>query len=205
MSDMFGGGAAEDAAEAARAEEKKRNKRINRGMTNINRTFDAQFNPEFFGGIEQAGLDYYMPQLDRQFEDAMRELTFALAGSGNLNSSLRGDRFARLQQDYDRAAQDVAARARQTADQRRGDVEASRSNLTAQLRASADPSAASQNALAQAGILSTLPTFEPLGDFFSGAASGIANRREANELARLQNRYLDFRNPTGGGSSSYVT
>ena len=70
-----------------RADELARQSRIQSGMSEIDRIFSGQFNPEFYAKQRQAYLDFATPQLDRQYGDTKDQLVYALSRSGLLDSS----------------------------------------------------------------------------------------------------------------------
>ena len=69
------------------------------------------FNDDFFNGRKQAYMDYADPQLEDQYGDANKQLTFSLARSGLLDSSARGEKLGDLQKLYDTQKQAVADKA----------------------------------------------------------------------------------------------
>lgn len=168
----FGGGGGSSAADQARIEEWQRQARIRQGTKRINSIFDGTdttpgFNDEFFAGRKQAFTDYAAPQLDDQYADAQRELTFALARGGNLNSSARGQQAADLQKMYDLNKQQVADQALSYETSARNSVEDARANLIATLNATGDAEGAANAARARATALSQPAAYSPIGQLFS--------------------------------------
>jgi len=96
---MMGGGASKRAAADQSRAEAARQAEIERGRQQIDQRF-AGFDDTFYDGREQAFLDSGMPQLDRQFGDARRNLIFALADAGTLRSSVAGSRLEDLETSY---------------------------------------------------------------------------------------------------------
>src|SRR5690606_16122326 len=89
----------------------------------------AGFNDAFYAGRRQAYIDYAMPQLEDQYGDAQRELTFALDRAKLLDSSVRGQKAGELQKLFDIQAQQVADKALAYENQTRNDVERARADL----------------------------------------------------------------------------
>lgn len=154
-------------AAQARADEQKRQAEIRGGTARINSLFDSQFNDDFFNKRRDAFIDYARPQLDDQYGDAQKELTFALARGGLLNSSVRGQKAGDLQQRYDLNAQSLADEAMAEANKARGSVEDARSNLIAMLNATGDAAGASNAAMARATALSQPASYSPLSQLFA--------------------------------------
>ena len=65
-------------AEIARQEEAKRQARIAQGQRGIDSAFSG-FNDEFYGNYGKQYSDYYNPQLNDQYSDAVKRLTLQLA------------------------------------------------------------------------------------------------------------------------------
>lgn len=190
-------------AAAARAAEEARQGRIREGLNKINTTFNNTFNPDFYSDREQSYMDYATPQLEDQYDQAVKGLTLALARSGRLQSSTRGEKFADLQKEYDLARTNIADRARGYSNQARSSVEAARSDLVSQNSALANPSAIATQAINRADALSAKPTFEPLGAFFQNVTQGLATQ------ADLERRGLSRYNtglflPAGASDSGRV-
>ncbi len=72
----------EDPGAEARAIEAARRARITQSVDEINKAFD-KFNPEFYGGISRAYLDYYKPQLNEQAAAARRRLILSNPSAGS--------------------------------------------------------------------------------------------------------------------------
>lgn len=200
---MSGGArAARREAERARQEEQARQDRIRQGTDTINSTF-GQFDDPFFGDIRQSYIDYARPQLDRQFNDAREQLTYALARQGTLNSSTRGEQTADLQERRDLNLQDITDQARQFETDARNNVERARADLLTTLQATGDAEGASNAALSRASILSAPPSYSPLGQLFQDSTA-LLNQQAALERAFAlgqggQNRQQTglFGTPTG--------
>lgn len=125
------------------------------------------FNDDFFNGRQQAYMDYATPQLEDQYSDAAKQLTYALARQGNLNSSARAEKSADLQQLYDTNQQKVADDALSYKTQAQTAVEDARSNLITTLNATGDAESAARSALARSQALSASPSYSPLSQLFA--------------------------------------
>ena len=163
-------------AAAARAEEQKRQAEIRKGTDRVNGIFDKQFNGGYFDGLRQNYVDYATPQLEKQYGDASKELTFALARGGNLDSSVRGDKSGELQQLYDLNKQQVADQALSYEGEARNATEDARSNLVATLNATGDAQGAASSAIARASALSKPAAYSPLTQLFSDFTAGLGTQ-----------------------------
>lgn len=139
-------------------------------------TTQSGFDDDFFAGRRDAYMDYHVPQLEEQYGNAGRELTFALARGGNLNSSVRGDKLSELQKLYDRNKQMIADQALAYENQTRTAVEDARGNLIATLNATGDAQGAANAALSRAAVLSRPDQFSPLGQLFVDFTAGLGTQ-----------------------------
>ena len=162
-------------AERQRQAEQRRQQNIAQGQSEIANVF-GQFNDDFFNRRAQSYIDFAMPQLDRQYQDQMRQLTAALARSGNLNSSLRGELMGRLQREYDQNRTSIVSQARQYGDQARSAVEAARARLVESNASLADPGVIRNSAAAEAASLSANPAFSNLGQLLSNLSTEVTGR-----------------------------
>jgi hypothetical protein len=188
-----GAKAAAQESQLARQQEEARQQEIRAGRESIDQTF-GQFDDNFFASNRQAFKDYALPQLDRQFGDASKELTFDLARSGLTNSSVRGEQAGRLQELYDRNMQQVTNEALSREQQQRNAVEGARSDLVSMLQTTGDAQGATNQALSRASMLSQPQPFSPLGQLFTDFTAGLGTqaameRAGAMSGGRFQPRY----------------
>jgi hypothetical protein len=168
--------ASSEEARRARADEEARQARIRQGTSKINTTFDTQFNSDFFAGRRDAYTGYAMPQVDDQYRDTQKELTFALTRAGLLDSSVRGQKTADLQKRYDLNKQQVGDQAIASAGETKNAVEDARSNLIATLNATGDAQGAANSAISRASALSTPAAFSPLSNLFADFTAGLGTQ-----------------------------
>jgi hypothetical protein len=139
-------------------------------------TFNGAFTDDFFKQRRQSFLDYATPQLEDQYGGAQKELTFALARSGLLDSSVRGDKTAELQKKYDLNKQQIGDQALSFETEARNSVEDARSNLIATLNATGDAEGAASSAIARASALSKPQAYSPLSQLFADFTSGLGTQ-----------------------------
>lgn len=162
-----GGGGSSAAADTARQQEQERQARIQKGMASINSAF-SPFNDEYYAGKSQAYSNYYLPQLQQQFDDANSALRLQLSASGLGDSSAGAFGTSRLAKEYADRQADVAAKAGDYAGAARQSVQDLRNQLVSQLNATSDAGAAAQAAQSQAYASLNRPnSFEPLGNAFT--------------------------------------
>lgn len=164
-------------AQQARQEEEMRQARINDGRKMIDQQFDLfNKNKAFFDRYRQGITDYHQPQINRQYADANKNLTFSLADAGTLRSSAAADATADLVSQRDAAQTSLNAKADSALGDLRNQIASHKDNAVNQLMATEDPSAGLNTALNQiSNIQLAKPDLSPLGQLFSQAAIGGAN------------------------------
>ena len=194
MGGLLGGGSNEA---QMRADEQARQEEIRTGTASINDTFDSNFDDTYFSGLQQAYLDYAMPQIEDQRSEAAKQLTFALARGGNLESSSRASQASELQKLYDLQTQDAADQARTYANDSRTNVENARSNLISTLNVTGDATGAANAAINRAQVLSEPAAYDPVTDGFTKFTSGLGTAAAAERA-----RAYGYGVPAAGGSAT---
>lgn len=185
----MGGSSSNRQANQARADEAARQGRITAGTQAIDNTFNSQFTDDFYKGQQTAYSNYATPQLEQQHNDAAKQLTFALARTGNLDSSAAGAQGAELQQTYDQGKQQIADQGLAYGNQARNSVEDARANLISALNVSGDNTQAANAATSRATALSAAPAYSPIGQLFSTLTSGAATQAAAERATGLYGGY----------------
>lgn len=131
------------------------------------------FDDAFYDARQQSYIDYANPQLQDQYANAQKQLTYALARQGNLDSSARGEKVGELQKLYDINAQKIADDALSYKTSAKTSVEDARANLITTLNATGDADAAASQALARASTLSQGPSYSPLSQVFADFTNAL--------------------------------
>lgn len=142
------------------------------------------FGDEFYGGIEKAYQDYYMPQLEEQYGSAKTDLKSILSGQRILSSSAGQRRFSDLMKDYEEGRQQIAGRGKAQAQQARGRMEDIRSDLIGQLEGGMGIGSVTDIARAKAASLGAQPAYEPLADMFQTGTGVLASAAAAERAGR---------------------
>lgn len=179
------GGGGDGGASEMRAEEAARQQRIREGTEQVNQTFDSQFNDSFFDGRSQAYTNYATPQLQQQYQDAQKQLTYALARSGQLDSSVRAQRESDLTRLYDQRATEIANQAQDYENQSRNSVEDARSSIISQLNASGDAEQAARDATNRATSLTQPDSYSAVSDLFGTFVQGLGAQYAQERSAAL--------------------
>lgn len=134
------------------------------------------FDDDFFKRRRQAYLDYANPQLESQYGDAQKEMTFSLSRSGLLDSSVRGQKAGELQKLYDLNKQQVADQALAQETDARNAIEDARTGLITTLNATGDANQAVNSAMARAQALSKPGAYSPLSQLFTDFTSTLGSQ-----------------------------
>lgn len=143
------------------------------------------FDDAFYKGRRDAYTSYANPQLQDQYANAGKELTFALARSGNLDSSARAQKEGERTKLYGQRSREIGDQALQQETTARNSVEDARSNLVTMLNATGDVNAAVNGATARSQALSQQPAFSPIGQLFSDFTAGLGTQAAAERATAL--------------------
>lgn len=166
-------------AALARQEEQERQARIREGTTRVNGIFDGQFNDGYFDQQRQRYVDYAMPQVDDQRNNANKELVFAMDRAGQLEGSARADLSGELQKRYDLENQKVRDDGLAYSTQARTQVEGARGDLIAMLNATGDAQGAANSAVARSAALSQPAAYSPVANLFADFTGGLGTQAAA--------------------------
>lgn len=155
-----------------------------------NRLFTAsQYNEpgynaaNLYNKTAQDYVNYYMPQVAQQANQASRSLTYSLANQGILDSSASKQAGSNLNRAINTQQQAVVAGGQQAANSLEKQMSGAQAQLIAQAQASVDPASAAQNALQTAGQYSVPSQWAPLmNGIFNGAVPAIAATAAGGQL-----------------------
>jgi hypothetical protein len=165
-------------AQQARAMEEQRQARIKGGRDLIDRQFKQLTNPNdpFYQRYGQAVTDYYKPQIQKQYSDANKELTYRLADAGTLRSSSANEVTADLANQNAMNIASMNAKVDSAKGDLRNRVASEKAQAENQLYATEDPDMALTTALNGVGnIQLAKPDLSPLANLFNVATVGAAN------------------------------
>lgn len=187
---MGGGGEESDRyAREQREAEVQRKARITQGMGAIDKNF-GKFDDAFYGKQSQAYLDFAMPQINDQYDNAYRGLKFALHRQGIGSSSEGNRRTSVLSGDYALNRQGAVDKSREVGMNARRSIEESRSSLISDLYNTADPAAAAAGSLSRSAYLGTAPAFSPIGTLFANSLDGLNTYNASRQDAESYNSAL---------------
>lgn len=169
----FGGGGDSRIAEASRSDEVARQERIRSGMGAIDQAFSG-FGDEFYNKRAADYSAYALPDVERQAKAQRENLIYALARTGNLDSSAAARRSGELTQEENAARINVANTGIDQSNQLRSQVENARSGVVAELNATGDSTAASNATMRSIQNLNQPVGFSPMGNLFASFAQGVS-------------------------------
>ena len=179
-------GTPDNGSEDARLAEERRQGRVASGRASIDQVFD-QYDQPFYQQRAQAYEDYARPQLEDQYSDALKNLTFALSRSGRLNSSTGARRKAKAQEARDLQGQQIAAKGQDFANELERSMNAARQEMHTQNLAAANPELAASLSSARARAEQQVPAFSPLVDAFTHFSEGLATQQDWERRQKLRN------------------
>jgi hypothetical protein len=173
------------------------------GMANINQAFGG-FTDDYFNNLAKNYTDYATPQLQDQYDEAKKNIVYALARKGNLASSTYGDQLALLDRQNATAQTGIEGTASDYANQARRDVQSNKNDVISQLNSNYDADAANASALSSAKALAVPVSFSPLGNLFTNISAMAAQNKLASEGNPAATQYGAKLFGSSGGSSYAV-
>jgi len=164
-------------AQEARDKENERQARLNQGKTAIDSIFgNDNFGDTFYEKYRKAGLDYTLPQLEKQYGEAKRTSEADLARAGLLRSGAAG--FVQNKLTEQQGVNEAALKAKADTDtaELRKSIAAQQQQAYNQLYATEDPTVAANTAATSAGNAQLQqPNPGALGDMFKPIAIGLGS------------------------------
>jgi len=164
----------------AEKKEAERQARLASGKTGIDEQF-GKINDDFYKTYQNSYLNYYMPQVNDQYNIAKDDTNYGFARAGTLNSSMSAKGLADLyRKKLDQDAM-VRSQADAAAGALRGNVSDAKNAAINQLYATEDPTMATNLATNSIkNLQGQQPKYDPLGELFNTAAVGAAGYINAN-------------------------
>jgi hypothetical protein len=191
-------------AREARAREEARQQRITAGRGQIDKAFTQISDPNdtFYKRYGQAISDYYQPQLQKQYSDANKELTYRLADAGTLRSSAASEATADLSQQNDLNVANMNSKIDSAKADLRNRVASEKNTAINQLYATEDPEMALTTALNGVKQINLAqPDLSPLANVFNVATVGAANAMKAWQNQGMQSYAASGGSPSAQGFS----
>ena len=174
-------------AEAAAAYQAEIERKQKESEDAINAVFD-QFGQEDYDAVSDARTGFENIELKDQYNDALKELEYALARGGRKGST-NLKRKADATKEWKKQQILSGRRAKGDVKTYKDGIELARQNMHGLNIANADPAMMADTASRNAGLLSAPATYEPLVDVFASITDGLATQREIDDRRRLMNTY----------------
>jgi hypothetical protein len=186
----------------AAAREAERQAKITEGYNTIQNVFGG-FNDDFYNARGTAYTEYAAPQLDDQYQEAVKQLTYALSRNGQLDSSVAGEQQQKLQKQYDQQKLSLSDKALQYGNDARSAVERSRSDLVSLNSNLANPQTIATEAQGRLAGLQAMPTFSPLAPLFTNASEALGTQADLERRSSAKyNTGIFTPSPVSSGESS---
>ena len=153
----------------------------------INAVFD-KFGQEDYDRVRGARRDFENFELKDQYNDALKELEFALARGGRKGSTNLKKR-ADAAKEWKKQQILSGQRAEKDARTYKGDIAKARQDMHQLNIANADPAMLAETASRRAGLINAPAAYEPLVDVFASITEGLATQREIDDRRRFMNTY----------------
>ena len=150
----------------AAAQEAQRQQNIALGQQKIDESF-AGFDPKFYNNYANTVTGAEMPQLIKQYQTTGKNLTYALARGGNVNSSAGAQENQSLNNELGIQESAVANNAQNAVNTLKSNIQTQKGNLVNQLASSGDVSSTAEAANAQAAQDRAPSVIQPLGNLFA--------------------------------------
>jgi hypothetical protein len=175
----------QEQATVARAQEDKRQERLDTGTAAINKLFDPQqvadgsfagFDDKFYKDYGDKYRANYAGDIGDQYAKATENLDFKAADAGTFDSNVRTKGQADLEKQRQNAVTLVSGKADEAAGALRSQVGAQKTALLNQLFSTENPDIAASQALNSVKtIQNQTPDMQPLGEIIKNIAIGGAN------------------------------
>jgi len=174
-------------AEAAAAEQAAIEKQQKEAEDAINAVFD-KYGQEDYDRVSDARTAYEDIELKDQYQDALRELEFALARGGRKGSTNLRAR-ADAAKEWKKQKMMSKRRASDDVQNFKNQLEQARQDMHSLNIANADPAMLADTAARNASLVTAPATYDPLVDVFKSITEGFATQREIDDRKRLMNQY----------------
>lgn len=169
-----------NAARLPRLRENKRQQDIEGAVGKIERTF-GKYDEPYYEKVKSDYLGYATPQVQDQYEQARRQLTFNLARGPGAASSVGAKAIGGLQSTLQKARADIGQKASDVVRRTRSNVSALKGSLIDQAYGGEGLEQLGQIASEQVANASAIPGYSPIGDIF-GIISNQNQRRNSRTM-----------------------
>lgn len=181
------------------AEEEARQGRVTEGKANIDAAFSG-YGDDFYDARAADYMAYAQPQIEDQYETAMKQLRQALSRSGQLVGSEAIEREIDLKKKYDDAQAQAAIKGQSFADATKSNLANIQSNLLTQNASLADPTLIAQTAANQIAANTVVPEYSPISNIFANATEGLATQAQLESRNKARYNMAELFKPINSSS-----
>ena len=174
-------------AEAAAAEQLEIERKQKEAEDAINAVFD-KYGQKDYDRVRDARTAYEDIELKDQYEDALRELEFALARGGRKGSTNLRAR-ADAAKEWKKQKMLSGRRASDDVQNFKNHLQPAMQDMNKLTISNADPAMLADTAARNASLVTAPATYDPLVDVFKSISEGFATQREIDDRRRLMNQY----------------
>ena len=179
-----------DPSAAIRAQQQQQQLASQQAVAGINKAFQG-FNEPFYQNVSNSYLQQALPQLQTQFQDAAKNLTFQQARQGfKPGSTPATTQAAMLSGQQAQAQSALGQQATDEANKMRTQVAQEQQALIGQAGTALDPQALIQQAMTTAAGTAGPLTFAPIGQALGNLGQMYATNGNANMYNDYVNQYL---------------
>lgn len=160
-------------------------KRIQKGLYTERGDEQEGYDDEFHNRHRENYMDYARPEIEQERSDAGEELVYALAGTGQGESSIAVESKADLEDQHQQGLEEARREGQRLADESRQELSEQRDRMSqlAQSGASADTM---RSSLESAGdTLQKKRQGDPVGPVFESLTSGLLAKQQGEQRARV--------------------
>lgn len=163
-----------DQENQAKQAELDRKTSVSKGKSAVDTAFGG-FDDNYYNGIANSVLDYYLPQLDKEFSNTNDQLTYKLSRQGILKSTAAVNKRANLKGDYDIQRSGITTKAADAARSARENVSSVKNQLYNYADSASDPADVNTRLAGETARLKAFqPEFTPLGKVFGDYITPVA-------------------------------
>ena len=178
--------AAAQLAEQQRVEAQRKSQ-ISANSSSIDSAF-AQFDDSYFNKAADNVRNYYTPQINKQFDDAQRDVALYLADKGLSDSSVAARKAGELKDLFESNLQNIESKAQETANSTRSDVAQRKSNLKGMAEAGNSLDNFQSVITPQIQSVNLPTTFSDLGQVFSTLTNNINTLQKSGMVPTYQRK-----------------
>lgn len=198
----MGCGSHKDPTAALQQQQRQNQAALNQSLAGIDKAFMG-FNEPFYNNVRNSYLQYQLPALQNQYQQAKDAMTYGLASRGLGQSSAAERAAAGLSSQQSAARSSLAGSATDAENAMRQQIAQEKAQLYGQAQNAQFPGQMVQQALTTAATTQAPSTFAPLGQMFGNIGTMWLANKQANLANQYANQYLGNLQPSFDSFNSF--